>query len=36
MRQLTLASQEVFEKHSRKGKRELFLDRMEQMVPWPE
>jgi transposase, IS5 family len=36
MRQLTLASQEVFEKHSRKGKRELFLDRMEQVVPWPE
>ena len=36
MRQLTLASQEVFEKDSRKGKRELFLDRMAQVVPWPE
>ena len=36
MRQLTLASQGIFEKHSRKGKREVFLDQMEQVVPWPE
>src|ERR1017187_7786027 len=36
MRQQTLASQASFEKFGRKGKRELFLDRMEQVVPWPE
>jgi len=36
MRQLTLASQEIFEKHSRKSKREVFLDQMEQVVPWTE
>jgi len=36
MRQLSMVSQAIFEKHSRKGKRELFLDRMEQVVPWPE
>jgi IS5 family transposase len=35
MRQQTLASQASFEKFGRKGKRELFLDRMEQVVPWP-
>ena len=34
--QQTLASQASFEKFGRKGKRELFLDRMEQVVPWPE
>jgi IS5 family transposase len=34
MRQLTLASQAIFEKHSRKSKREVFLDQMEQVVPW--
>jgi len=34
MRQLTLASQAMFEKHSRKSKREVFLDQMEQVVPW--
>jgi len=34
MRQLTLASQAIFEKHSRKSKREMFLDQMEQVVPW--
>jgi IS5 family transposase len=34
MRQLTLASQAMFEKHSRKSKREMFLDQMEQVVPW--
>jgi IS5 family transposase len=32
--QQTLASQASFEKHSRKSKRELFLDQMEQVVPW--
>ena len=36
MRQLSMVSQAISEKHSRKGKRELFLDRMEQVVPWPE
>jgi IS5 family transposase len=35
MRQQTLASQASFEKFGRKGKRELFLDQMEQVVPWP-
>jgi IS5 family transposase len=34
MRQITFANQSSFEKHSRKGKRELFLDQMEQVVPW--
>src|ERR1035437_6426643 len=32
--QQTLASQSSFEKHGRKSKRELFLDQMEQVVPW--
>src|ERR1035437_1067828 len=36
MRQLTLASQSIVEKHSRKSKREGFLDQMEQVVPWTE
>jgi len=36
LRQRAQASQEVFEKHSRKGERELFMDRMEQVAPWPE
>ena len=36
MRQLTMASQTIFEKHSRKSKREVFLDQMEQVVPWTE
>jgi IS5 family transposase len=36
MRQQTLASQASFEKFGRKGKRELFLDQMEQVVPWSE
>ncbi len=36
MRQQTLASQGSFEKFGRKGKRELFLDQMEQVVPWSE
>src|SRR6202163_3015134 len=34
--QQTLASQGSFEKHGRKSKRELFLDQMEQVVPWSE
>jgi hypothetical protein len=34
--QQTLASQASFEKHARKSKRELFLDQMEQVVPWAE
>ena len=34
--QRTLASQVSFEKHGRKSKRELFLDQMEQVVPWSE
>ena len=33
---MTLASQGSFEKHARKSKRELFLDQMEQVVPWAE
>jgi pilus assembly protein CpaE len=36
MRQEILASQEGSEKFARKSKRELFLDRMEQVVPWGE
>jgi IS5 family transposase len=36
MRQQTLASQASFEKFGRKSRRELFLDRMEQVVPWSE
>jgi hypothetical protein len=32
--QQTLASQSSFEKLDRKSKRELFLDQMEQVVPW--
>ena len=36
MRQQTLASLSSFEKFGRKGKRELFLDQMEQVVPWSE
>jgi IS5 family transposase len=34
--QQTLASQASFEKRGRKSKRELFLDQMAQVVPWPE
>jgi IS5 family transposase len=36
MRQQTLASQASFERFGRKGKRELFLDPMMQVVPWSE
>jgi len=34
--QQTLSSQTSFEKHGRKSKRELFLDQMEEVVPWNE
>src|SRR5271166_5278631 len=34
MKQRSLASQGVFEKYGRKSRRELFLDEMEQVVPW--
>src|SRR5260370_2163083 len=34
MKQQSLASQTVFEKYGRKSCRELFLDEMEQVVPW--
>jgi IS5 family transposase len=36
MKQRSLASQRVFEKYGRKSRRELFLDEMEQIVPWAE
>jgi len=36
MRQRSLASQSVFERYGRKSRRELFLDEMEQVVPWAE
>jgi IS5 family transposase len=34
MKQQSLSSQAVFEKYGRKSRRELFLDEMEQIVPW--
>src|ERR1035438_2189384 len=34
--QQTLASQASFAKYGRKSKRELFLDQMNQVVPWPD
>ena len=34
MKQQSLASQAAFEKYGRKSRRELFLDEMEQVVPW--
>src|SRR5713226_5543090 len=34
MRQQTLAAHAGFEKYGRKARRELFLDEMEQVVPW--
>jgi len=34
MKQQSLAAQAVFEKYVRKSRRELFLDEMEQVVPW--
>jgi IS5 family transposase len=36
MQQRSLASESVFEKYGRKSRRELFLDEMEQIVPWAE
>jgi IS5 family transposase len=36
MKQQSLASQAAFEKYGRKSRRELFLDEMEQIVPWAE
>ena len=36
MKQQTFASQSSFEKYGRKSRRELFLDEMEVVVPWPE
>jgi transposase, IS5 family len=36
MRQQTLASQTSFEKYGRKTRRELFLEEMNQEVPWSE
>jgi IS5 family transposase len=36
MKQQSLASQAAFEKYGRKSRRELFLDEMEQVVPWTE
>jgi IS5 family transposase len=35
MKQQSLAAQAGFEKYGRKSRRELFLDEMEQVVPWP-
>lgn len=35
MKQQSLAAQAVFEKYGRKSRRELFLDEMERVVPWP-
>ena len=34
MKQQSLAAQGVFEKYGRKSRRELFMDEMEQVVPW--
>jgi hypothetical protein len=34
MKQWSLAAQGVFEKYGWKSRRELFLDEMEQVVPW--
>ena len=36
MRQQSLAGQAGFERYGRKSRRELFLDEMEQVVPWVE
>jgi IS5 family transposase len=36
MQQQTPASQASFEKFGRKGKRDQFLDQMNQVVPWSE
>jgi IS5 family transposase len=34
VKQQSLASQAVFERYGRKSRRQLFLDEMEQVVPW--
>ncbi len=34
MKPQSFAAQGVFEKYGRKSRRELFLDEMEQIVPW--
>ena len=36
MRQVTLASQVIFEKYGRKSKRAQLLEAMEVIVPWGE
>jgi IS5 family transposase len=36
MFQQTFAAQVGFDKYGRKSRRELFLDEMEQVVPWVE
>jgi transposase, IS5 family len=35
MKQQSLPGQRVFEKYGRKSRRELFLEEMERVVPWP-
>ena len=35
MKQQSLASQGLFEEYGRKSRREVFLDEMERIVPWP-
>jgi len=35
MKQQSLASQAVFEKYGRQSRRELFLEEMARVVPWP-
>ncbi len=35
MKQQSLAAQSTFEKYGRKSRRELFLEEMERVVPWP-
>jgi len=35
MKQQSLAAQFGFEKYGRKSRREVFLDEMERVVPWP-
>src|SRR5438270_1515577 len=36
MRQLTLASQGIFERYGKKTRREKFLEEMDRIMPWPE
>jgi IS5 family transposase len=36
MRQLTLASEESFEKYRKQTRREKFLGEMDRIMPWPE